>query len=274
MLRQTAACLVALSALALPARAQVPVSHCIAIADATPGVQFLHKAGFRDPLPDYTVRISYLTHSAFLIQSPGGVGAITDYPGHVGSADYLPDVVTMNHAHSSHFTNFPDPGIPHVLRGWSETYGAPADHLIEVGDMLVRNVSTDIRAGSGGVEENGNSIFVFEVGGLCIGHLGHLHHEPNDEQYAAIGRLDVVMVPVDGGMTLDTASMVRVVERMKSSIVLPMHWFSGASLNWFLNEVSSDFDVQLHDTREIEVSLRSLPERPTIMVLRPEPLRD
>ena len=82
------------------------------------------------------------------------------------------------------------------------------------------------------------------------------------------------MVPVDGGMTLDTASMVRVVERMKASIVLPMHWFSGASLGWFLDQVSGDFAVELRESREIEVSLRTLPERPTIMVLRPQPLVD
>ena len=156
MLRLTAVFLFAITALGQPARAQAPVSHCIAIADATPGVQFLHKASFRDPLPDYTVRISYLTHSAFLIQSPGGIGAITDYPGYVGSSDYIPDVVTMNHAHSSHYTSFPDPEIPHVLKGWSERYGEAAEHLIEVGDMLVRNVSTDIRSGSSGREENGN----------------------------------------------------------------------------------------------------------------------
>ena len=139
--------------------------------------------------------------------------------------------------------------------------------------MLVRNVSTDIRA-MGGVEENGNSVFVFEVEGLCIGHLGHLHHEPNDAQYAAIGRLDVVMVPVDGGMTLDTDSMVRVVERLKSSIVLPMHWFSGASLGWFLEGVAEEFDIDIRRESDITLSLRDLPPRPTVIVLQPAYLSD
>lgn len=258
----------------LAASAQVPVSHCIAIARDLPGARLVQLASFRDPLPEYTVRISYLTHSAFLIQSPGGVGAVTDYPGYIGTADYLPDVVTMNHAHSSHFTAFPDPAIPHVLPGWSEDFGQPVSHMLQVGDMLVRNVSTDIRSRLGGVEENGNSIFIFEVGGLCIGHLGHLHHEPNDQQYAAIGRLDVVMVPVDGGLTLDTASMVRVVERLRASIVLPMHWFSGASLGAFLDRLSGEFAIELRDDNALEVSLRDLPDRPTILVLRPEALRD
>lgn len=263
-----------LLATAPPAAAQGRISHCIAIADATPGMEFLRKASFRDPVPDFSVRIRYLTHSAYLIQSPGGVSAVTDFPGYIGTADFLPDVVTMNHAHSSHFTAYPDPAIPHVLRGWSDTFGEAANHHQEVGDMLIRNVSTDIRSSMGGVEENGNSIFIFEVSGLCIGHLGHLHHEPNEEQYAAIGRLDVVMVPVDGGMTLDTVSMTKVVERIKSSIILPMHWFSGASLTWFLNQISPAFEVEVRDSSEIEVSLRDLPSRPTIIVLRPEILSE
>ncbi|MGB2202952.1 MAG: MBL fold metallo-hydrolase [Pseudooceanicola atlanticus] len=256
-----------------PPRANPRMSHCIAIADAAPGIEYLDKASFRDPVPEYSVRISYVAHSAYLIQTRGGLSAVTDYPGYLGNVDFIPDVVTMNHAHSSHYTTAPDPAIPHVLRGWSETFGEAAEHHLDLGEMLIRNVSTDIRS-MGGVEENGNSIFIFEVEGLCVGHLGHLHHEPNDDQYAAIGRLDVVMVPVDGGMTLDTASMVRVVQRLKSSIVLPMHWFSGASLGWFLDGVEEEFDIDLREESSLTVSLRDLPERPTIIVLQPEYLRD
>ena len=83
--------------------------------------------------------------------------------------------------------------------------------------MLIRNATTDIRGGFGGARiEDNNSIFIFEVAGLCIGHLGHLHHEPSDETYAAIGRLDVVMAAVDGGMTVDIPTMIRIVKRLLS----------------------------------------------------------
>lgn len=99
--------------------------------------------------------------------------------------------------------------------------------------MLVRNVSTDIRSVYGGVEERGNSIFVFEVEGLCIGHLGHLHHVPSDEQFAALGRLDVVMAAVDGGTTMPLPEMIAVLKRLKSSVIIPMHWFSQFSLDRF-----------------------------------------
>ncbi|WP_230799709.1 MBL fold metallo-hydrolase [Seohaeicola saemankumensis] len=248
-------------------------SHCIAVAQSAPGLEYLHKASFRDPLPDHTVRINYLDHASFLIQTTGGLNVVTDFTGFIGNVDLIPDVVTMNHAHSTHWTSAPDPAIPHVLRGWGESFGAGVEHHLDLGEMLVRNVPTDIRS-FGGVEPRGNSIFIFEVAGLCIGHLGHLHHEPDPEQYAAIGRLDVVMAPVDGGMTLDLDTMMRVVGRLRSSVVIPMHWFGDSTLRRFVEGMRGEFAVVEAGESSIELSLRSLPRQPTIVVLRPELLRD
>ena len=248
-------------------------SHCIAIADANPWMQYVHKASWTDPVPDYSVRLHYISHASFLLQTQGGLNAVTDFTGFIGNTTLIPDVVTMNHAHDTHWTANPDPAIAHPLNGWGE-FGEGIDHYLDLGEMLVRNVSTDIRSGFGGVEENGNSIFVFEVEGLCIGHLGHLHHEPNDEQYAALGRLDVLMVPVDGGFTMERAAMIRVIERLKSRIIIPMHWFSGMALTSFLNDVSDKFVILRDGRSSLEVSLATLPDRPTIIVLEPQWLSD
>lgn len=243
-------------------------SHCIAIADAAPGIQYLHRAAWTDPVPEYSVRISYIAHASFLIQTAGGLNAVTDFTGFIGTAPLIPDVVTMNHAHDTHWTAFPDPAIPHALNGWGE-FGQGIDHHLDLGEMLVRNVSTDIRSQFSGIEPKGNSIFVFEVAGLCIGHLGHLHHIPDDAQFAALGRLDVVMAAVDGGTTMPLPEMISVLKRLKSSVIIPMHWFSGYSLGAFLNGVEGVFAIENAGGSSIEVSLRSLPKRPTVMVLQP-----
>lgn len=241
-------------------------SHCIAIADAG---GFLHRAAYGAPLAADTVRLNYVDHSMFLLETAGGLRAVTDFAGFAGAID-PPDVVTMNRAHISHWTATPDEAITHVLRGWSDRVGAPADHHLDLGEMLVRSVSTDIRSRAAvGIERNGNSIFVFEVAGLCIGHLGHLHHEPDPEQYAALGRLDVVMAPVDGGLTLDLPTMIRVLTRLRASVVLPMHWFGPSSLERFLDGMAGDFAIERPGESSLEVSLRSLPRRPTVIVLRP-----
>jgi L-ascorbate metabolism protein UlaG (beta-lactamase superfamily) len=248
-------------------------SHCLAIADATPGAAYIQKASWTNPIPEYTVRINYVAHATFLLQTPGGMNIATDFTGFLGTTRMIPDVVTMNHAHDTHWTAFPDPAIPNVLPGWGP-FGEGIDHHLDLGEVLIRNVSTDIRSQLSATEDNGNSIFIFEVEGLCIGHLGHLHHEPNDEQYAAIGRLDVVMVPVDGGYTLPREVMVRIVDRLRSSIVIPMHWFSGYALESFLEQVQDSFLIDRRDSSYIELSLRDLPSRPTVVVLRPDWLRD
>ncbi|MEM8591430.1 MAG: MBL fold metallo-hydrolase [Pseudomonadota bacterium] len=268
-----------LSLLALPAFAQSErPSHCIAIADAAPGLEYVQKASFRDPLDPFSVRIQYIDHSMFLIQAASGPSAVTDYNGFIGVTDFVPDVVTMNNAHNTHWTSLPDPNIPNVLEGWWQD-GAPAAHRLEVGEMLVRNVTTDTRPGafefgSTQVNPDANSIFVFEVEGLCIGHVGHLHHEPDDAQYAALGRLDVVMVPVDGGFTLGTSEVKAMLARLRSSLVLPMHWFSQTNLERFLEEMADDFVIQRTLEPSVTVSLRELPREPTILVLSPQFLRD
>lgn len=115
---------------------------------------------------------------------------MTGYTGYPGARDVVPDGVTMNQAHDTHWTAAPEPRIAHVLRGWPEA-GRPAEQRLDLGAMLVRNVTTDTRGPFGeGAMRDGNSIFIFAAGGLCIGHPGHLHRIPSEEQYAAIGRLD------------------------------------------------------------------------------------
>jgi L-ascorbate metabolism protein UlaG (beta-lactamase superfamily) len=254
-------------AASLLAQERIP-SHCIALAEAAPGVEVV-RASFGAPLAENHVRITYVRHATFLIETAGGLSAATDFTGYLGGFAVTPDVVTMNNAHSTHWTATPDPEIPHVLPGWGDASG-PAEHSLDLGEMLVRNVTTDVRSGFGErVRPNGNSIFIFETAGLCIGHLGHLHQVLSPEQYAAVGRLDVVMVPVDGGYTMSAAAMAEVVERFRSSVVIPMHWFSGTSLEVFLAEMGGQFDVVRPEQASIELSLSDLPARPTIMVLTP-----
>lgn len=257
----------ALALIASPSLAQERIaSHCIAVAQ---GEATVVPAALEDGLEPNSVLIRYINHASFAIVTADGTVAVTDYTGYLGSADVVPDVVTMNNAHSTHWTAAPDPRIASVLQGWPEGEG-PADHRLDLGSMLVRNVTTDTRGPFGeGARRDGNSIFIFEAGGLCIGHLGHLHQIPSDEQYAAIGRLDVVMVPVDGGYTMRLQDMAGVVKRLRSSVVIPMHWFSRSSLDGFLAEMSAEFTVVETGGAQIALALRDLPSQPTILVLEP-----
>jgi L-ascorbate metabolism protein UlaG (beta-lactamase superfamily) len=211
------------------------------------------------------VRISYVGHSTFLIESPQLVRIATDYSDWV-KPPVLPDIATMNHAHSSHYTLSPDPGIKYVLHGWREDQ-KPARIDLQYKDVRVWNVPTNIRTFDGGTERHGNSIFIFEVANLCIAHLGHLHHTLTQQQLNEIGRVDIVLVPVDGSYTLDLDGMVEVLHALKAPLMIPMHFFSAYTLDRFLQRVRQDWDVELAQMPSMVVSKTDLPPKPKVLVL-------
>lgn len=256
------ALLAALLVPAAPVRAEAP-SRCIAFAEGPARVVPVALTTAR--VEAAPVHIEYVTHSTFRITTPQGIVVATDYSGYAGAGP-APHIVTMNHAHETHYTDYPDPAIKHVLRGWNPA-GGPADHHLHVGDLLVRNVSTDIRSWGGLAERDGNSIFIFEVADLCIGHLGHLHHMPTDEQFARIGRLDIVFAAVDGGLTLDHPTMIEVMKKLRASLVIPMHYFGRDTLEAFLAGMAAEFAIRVNEDADIEISLTGLPRRPTVLVL-------
>jgi L-ascorbate metabolism protein UlaG (beta-lactamase superfamily) len=213
------------------------------------------------------VRITYSGHSTFLIESPRLVRIATDYNDYV-RPPVLPDIVTMNHAHSTHYTDRPDPAIKHVLRGWGPSPEEPARHDMTYQDVRVRNVPTNIRSWiSGGTERHGNSIFIFEMAQMCIAHLGHLHHTLTQQQINEMGRVDVVLVPVDGSMTLDLEGMFEVLTALKAPLMIPMHVFSAYTLNRFLARAKEQWDVEVNETPSILLSKTSLPAAPKVLVL-------
>ncbi|MEM7170176.1 MAG: MBL fold metallo-hydrolase [Pseudomonadota bacterium] len=237
-------------------------SQCVAYVDSQVGPS---PVSYSQSQSGNGVDITFVTHSTFRLVTPAGVVVATDFAGYAGDGP-LPDIVTMNHAHETHYTLFPDPKIKHVLTGWNPE-GGPIEHSLRVADLYLRNVPTDIRRPGGTVEPFGNSIFIFEVADLCIGHLGHLHHKPTPEQLARIGRLDVVFAPVDGSVTLDLKSMIEVLLDLRASLVIPMHFFSYQTLEIFLAAMSQAFDVRIADSDSVSVSLANLPRDPTVLLL-------
>jgi L-ascorbate metabolism protein UlaG (beta-lactamase superfamily) len=242
-------------------------SECLAMASAPPRavpVSYRRVAAKAEE-----VAITYAGHSTYYIDTPGGIRIATDYNG-VYRTGRLPDVATMNRAHETHYTLFPDPKIAHVLHGWGDK-GQPAHYAERIGDVYIRNVTTDIRRywgeGSGGeMIKDGNSIFIFEVAGLCIGHLGHLHHKLDDSHFAAIGRLDIVMVPIDGSYTMSLDGISDITRRLRASVVLPMHRFM-TPLDDFMRRIGQQFEIDQRSERTLKISRDTLPGKPTVIIL-------
>jgi L-ascorbate metabolism protein UlaG (beta-lactamase superfamily) len=267
------AALFAALGLAMPAAAQTaPPAGKPEVREGCPGVVAADRplvipAALRlSALAIDQVRLTFIGHATFLIESPKLVRVATDYNDYV-KPPVVPDIVTMNHAHSTHYTDHVDPAIKYVLRGWRDD-GKPAAHDISFGDVHVRSVATNIRSWSGGgTERHGNSIFIFEVGSVCIAHLGHLHHTLTPQQLEEIGRVDVVLVPVDGSYTLDVDGMIEVLDALKAPLMIPMHYFSSYGLERFVERLRGKYQVEFNETPSVVISRASLPASPKLLVL-------
>jgi L-ascorbate metabolism protein UlaG (beta-lactamase superfamily) len=237
------------------------LAQCFPIAGAQPKV--IPAAFQQAALAAGTVQLTFLGHSSFLIESAAGATAVTDFNGMV-LPPQTPDIVTMNNAHSTHYTDFVDPAVKHVLRGW-DLKGGVALHDVTHLDMHVRNVPTNVRD-FGGVRTNGNSIFIFEVADLCIAHLGHLHHVLSDVHLGELGMIDVLLAPVDGSFTMAQELMVEVIQQIQPAVIIPMHYFGPSTLSRFVNLIGDRYEVEIADAPTVVLSRQTLPYRKVLVL--------
>jgi L-ascorbate metabolism protein UlaG (beta-lactamase superfamily) len=245
------------------------------VEDFRPGLHFASFGGSfdglrlaaGDPSPNRAT-ITFVGHASYQIDTPQGVRIITDYNGLNGFGRH-PDIVTMNNAHDTHFTDQPEDGITYALRGWPSQPGeTEAKHDVTLKDVRVWNVPTNARDWSGGVRINGNSIFIYAIGDLCIAHLGHLHQRLTQAHLDALGRIDVLMTPIDGSYTMGVPLMAEVIKQIEPRIVLPMHYWGRSQLDRFMGLIAPLEPVFLWpDRHTIEVAKEDLPDKLTVIAV-------
>lgn len=216
------------------------------------------------------MKIRYLGHSAFVLTSDDGKKVLMDpyesgcYDGAVG---YKPitekvDVVTASHEHEDHFCTT---GLP---KGY-EVVKTPGKH--EAAGFHIYGVKT-YHDTSGGKERGRNIIFTVDVDGVRVCHLGDLGHILSREDAAAVGRVDVLLVPVGGHFTIGPKEALDVISALDPSVIIPMHYktdvlgFPIAPVDDFLS-LAGDHDRA--DTYEIELTRDDMGSR-RIQVLEHE----
>jgi L-ascorbate metabolism protein UlaG (beta-lactamase superfamily) len=139
-------------------------------------------------------------------------GLTWDYPAIEADADLL----LITHEHADHNEVEAISGDPVVLRATAGKHESP------VGDVIGVASEHDDAAGS---ERGPNTIFVFELGGLRVAHLGDFGQGAlRDEQAAAIGDVDLLFVPAGGGPTIDGKAAAAIAERLGARWAVPMHY--------------------------------------------------
>ncbi len=171
---------------------------------------------------DERMYLTYLGHSAFLINSDGLKILIDPYNPELGYGEINleADLVIVSHEHEDH--NHCPENCGQVLRGLTDC-GEWNRQDLEFEGLHIYNVNSyhDDHDGS---RLGKNSIFVLEMPRLRIVHLGDLGHRLTEKQRAGIGRVDLLMIPVGGYYTLPLKEVLTVIEHILPRVVIPMHF--------------------------------------------------
>ncbi|MFQ5850033.1 MAG: MBL fold metallo-hydrolase [Candidatus Binatia bacterium] len=213
-----------------------------------------------------SVVIRWFGHATFQITSSKGTRILTDP--HI--RDYLPvptlpqHIVTTSHNHTPHSNIWMARGKPVILEGLSHLDDDwKAIHRI-IRDVSVYTVPA-YHDKSQGLQRGKNAIFVFRVDDICIAHLGDLGHRLTKVQLKMLGKIDILLVPIAGGMYTVPADEAReVTKQVNPRIAVPMHY------SW--EDAAEEFTrghprVRKINSHTLKISKRQLPKAGEIVIL-------
>jgi L-ascorbate metabolism protein UlaG (beta-lactamase superfamily) len=155
-------------------------------------------------------------------------------------------------------------GNPLILRGL-KNYGAGWNTVsMSFKDTFIYNVP--IHQNAEFIEGIHGSAFVFDLGTLCIAHLGDLSQKLNEQQLKAFGKVDVALTPIGGGRTMGPDLAREVLAQLKPKIAIPMHHRDSPYL---IKQFSAGLKTQILQTDTLALSKDALPVSLEIRVLQP-----
>jgi L-ascorbate metabolism protein UlaG (beta-lactamase superfamily) len=162
------------------------------------------------------LRLKWFGQSCFMITSESGVTIITDP---FGKLPYRlpiekPDIVTVSHEHGDH-NNIKG------LKGHFVTFNKPVE--TEVQGVKIRGIET-FHDNAGGKKRGKNIVFIITVDEITICHLGDLGHVLTDDQIRELGRVDILLLPVGGRVTIGADEAATVKAQIQPVITVPMHY--------------------------------------------------
>ena len=212
------------------------------------------------------MKIKWLGHSCFLIESERGIKIITD-PFDETLGYKLPrikaNIVTVSHEHFDHNYVRGIKGRPVVFKGLVSR---------ESHKMEFKGISSYHDSVYGG-QRGPNTIFVIKADGLTLCHLGDLGHILNTDKLAEIGKVDILFIPVGGLYTINSSQATQIIEAIKPKITVPMHYKTDA-IKFSIDPVevflSNKNNVQRLESSEFEITVDTLPKNTQIYVLQYE----
>ncbi len=208
------------------------------------------------------VEITWLGHSCFRIKG-SQVTIVTDpYPPELGYSLGKPTarIVTVSHAHPSHSYTGAVGGEPKVLSG-------PGEY--EISGVLIIGVAV-FHDGEKGSQRGKDTVYVMDVDGVVVCHLGDLGHVLTSEQVEEIGHVDVLLLPVGGLSTIGPKQAAEVIRQLEPQVVIPMHYRTPV-INWGLEPVEGflkEMGIEHSESRpKLVVSKSNLPISTQVFLL-------
>jgi L-ascorbate metabolism protein UlaG (beta-lactamase superfamily) len=157
-----------------------------------------------------------LGHSCFRIKGSQATVITDPFPPDLGYSLGKPtaSIVTVSHQHPSHSYIEGVGGEPKKVHG-------PGEY--EISGVLIIGVAT-FHDAEGGSRRGKNTVYLLEVDGVSVCHLGDLGHVLTSEQVEEIGNVDVLLLPVGGVSTIDAATAAEVIRQLEPRAVVPMHY--------------------------------------------------
>lgn len=182
--------------------------------------------------------IEWIGHASFRITMSDKASIVTDPFDETVGYDMparAADIVTISHDHFDH---------NHAGALKAQTVLKDAGHF--PGKVSVTGYPA-FHDDAHGAKRGSNVMFLIEADGARVLHLGDLGHELNDEEIAAFGRVDVLLIPVGGIYTLDAHQAAALARRIGARVTVPMHYktprltFELGGAEPFLEDMGGDY---------------------------------
>jgi L-ascorbate metabolism protein UlaG (beta-lactamase superfamily) len=208
------------------------------------------------------MEIVWLGHSCFRLRAREAAIVTDPCPKSTGYNMGRPtaDIITLSHDHEGHNAVQGVAGSPRVVSG-------PGEY--EIAGVPITGIRT-YHDGERGAQRGTNTVFVLEIESMRLCHLGDLGHVPTPEQVEAMGDVDILLVPVGGGSTLDAAAAAETASLLEPKLVIPMHYATPATtrsldpLDRFLKEMGAA--PTLTPESRLSVKRSSLPHETQVAV--------
>jgi len=214
-------------------------------------------------------RLRWFGHSSFAIRSGTGTRVMAD-PNFDVTPGIEADAVTVSNDHYTHNNIDAVGGKPVILRGITlDQRWKPVKTKVK--DILIVNLPSVRNFDYGRIA---NSIFVFEMGSLCIAHMGNIGHLLTPKQEKLLRRVDVMMIPIDARNNLDFPELVKVIEQVKAPIVIPMHYDDPYQAEHFAAFLGDRYPVRRKRESLLVLTRAILPKSTEVFILpHPNPYR-